>query len=429
MALGIIGAVGVRAADLNGEVGIGAIYTDNIRLTSTDTTGDTIGVASTDFVVRELTRLLDINVAANLEYLTYEHDIYSNELFGDLTGTGRIALVPGRLEWIVQDNFGQQQITPGEPVTPLNLENINFLSTGPELNVPLGAQLHAQLSARYSLVSYQIDDLNNNRVDGSAALVHPLSPTSNVSVNAGAERVSYDDSADNPDFTTRQAYLHYDGQGARTKLDVDIGYAAATILNATTGALLVHATLTRALSTSTSLELSAGQDISDAGNLLRQLQGTGNVTLSPSAVQQSDDPFTSRYASAKWGFESHRTAFGLAVSDYKEIHTEESEFDRTRTEIDAYGKRNLYQTLVLTVGASYARETYFKSVTPNDTYLRGTADLAWRLGRRVEMHMQYSRVDYKSDSLLDRYNENRFMLTAGVATENWRGFVPSNPVY
>jgi hypothetical protein len=427
--LGFFGVGRLYAADLSGEIGVGAIYTDNIRLAPSDTQSDTIGVLTTDFVLHEATRRLDADVAADLQYLTYQHEIYSNEVFGNLTGYGKFAVIPGRLDWVVQDNFGQQQITPGSPVTPLNLENINFASTGPDVNVPLGSQLNAQFSGRYSKVSYQLDDLNNNRAAGSAALVHPLDATSNASLNVATERVSYDDSVANPDYTTRQGYLHYDAQGARSKLDADVGYDDATIMGKKTGGALARVDLTRTLSASSSLEFAAGQDISDTGDLLRQIQGTGNVTLGAAALQRSQDPFTSRYARAAWHFDRHRTGFELSLSQYREIHTVEGDLDRTRTELDVSVRRDLSAALVLSVGAAYARESYTDSITPNDTDLHGTVDLAWRVGRRMQVHAQYSRVDHRSASLFNTYDENRFMLTAGFATEKRIAKVPSNPVY
>jgi hypothetical protein len=429
LVLGCFGVSRLYAADLSGEVGIGAIYTDNIRLVANNTASDTIGVMTTDFVLHEATRRIDADVAADLQYLTYAHKIYSNELFGNLTGYGKFALVPGRIDWVLQDNFGQQQITPGMPVTPLNLENINFVSTGPDLSVPMGSQLNAQLSGRYSKVSYQLNDLNNNRAAGSVAIVHPLSATSNTSLNATTERVSYDDSVANPDYTTRQGYLHYDAQGARSRLDADVGYNDATIEGSKSGGGLLRADLTHTLSASTSLELAAGQNISDTGDLLRQMQGTGNVTLGAAALQRSQDPFTSRYARAAWHFDRHRTGIDVALSQFRETHTIEGDLDRTRSQLDVSGRRELSGALVLSVAAAYARESYADSITPNDTDLHGTLDLAWRVGRRIEVHAQYSRVDHRSATLFNTYNENRFMLTAGFATEKRIARAPLGPVY
>ncbi len=426
----VLSASRLHAADVSGEIGVGAIYSDNILLVPSGTQGGTIGIATTDFLVHEQTRRLEIDVAANLQYLTYEHHVYSNELLGDLTGYGKFALVPSRIEWVLQDNFGQQQITPGLPVTPLNLENINYVSTGPDVNVPLGPQLQAMLSGRYSNVSYQLNDLNNNRGDVSAALVHPLSATSNVSLDGSVERVDYDGTVVSPDYTITQGYLHYDAQGSRSKLTADLGYDDVLLTGARSGGALVRADLIRKVSASSSLELSLGQNISDVDNLLRQMEGTDNVTLGAAALQRSQDPFVSRYATGAWHFERHRTGLALSLSQFRETHIVEGDLDRTRTEFDAIARRDLAQTVVLNVAASYARDSYLSPITPNDHELRGTVDLGWHVGRRVQLHAQYARIDHRSDVAVDTYKEDRFMLTAGLATGNWSapGIGTTNPV-
>jgi hypothetical protein len=435
LVLGLFGISRLNAAEVTGELGIGAIYTDNIRLVATDTQTDTIGVVTTDFLVHEQTRHLDAEIAANLQYLTYAHKIYTNELLGDLAGYGKFALFPGRIDWVLQENFGQQQLSPGTPNTPLNLENINYLSTGPDLTVPLGPQLHAQMSVRYSKVSYQLnnnafhlDDLNNNRGDASFALVHPVSATSNASLNVSAQRVSYDDSIDNPDYTTRLAYLHFDAQGARSKLTAEAGYDDALVMGSHSGGVLARIDATRTLSSSSSLGFSLGQDISDSGNLLRQMQTSNNVTLATGALQRSEDPFTNRYARANWAFDRHRTGLGLALTQFRETHTIESNLNRTRTELDLNARRSLSEALALNIAAGYAHDTYFSSVTPSDAYRWATADVAWRTGRHVQLHAQYSHIDQRSDAVSNTYSENRFMLTVGLATEKSAAIPLSSPI-
>jgi len=435
LAAGCFGIPPLYAADAAGEIGVGAIYTDNIRLVATDTQTDTIGVVTTDFLVHEQTRHFDAEVAANLQYLTYEHNIYTKELLGDLAGFGKFALLPGRIDWVVQENFGQQQLSPGTPLTPLNLENINYLSTGPDLSVPLGSQLHAQMSLRYSKVSYQLnnnifqlDDLNNDRGDASLALIHPLSATSNASLNVSTERVSYDDSMDNPDYTTRTGYLHYDAQGARSKVTLDVGYDDALVVGERSHGALVRADAARALSGASTVELSVGQDISDSGNLLRQMQTSNNVSLATGALQRSEDPFTNRYARVNWRFDRHRTGLEVALTQFRETHSIETDLNRTRTELDLNARRNLSEALVLNAAAGYAHDSYFGSTTPSDSYRWATADVAWRFGRHVQMHAQYSHIDQRSDAVSNTYTENRFMLTLGLATEKSAGLALSNPI-
>jgi hypothetical protein len=270
-----------RPADLHNQpnemgarIAAGVIETDNVERTATDTMSDTIEEVSADVAIHEQTRRLDADVLSNLEYLSYGHHTYSNEVVGNFIGSGTFAVLPKEFEWVLVDNFGQQQLDPTTTVTPLNLENINYFSTGPNLLIPFTSLVHAQVSVRFSNVYYQTSDLNNNRGDASVALVRSLSATSNVSLNIAAERVLYQDSAANPDYTTEKAYLRYDAQGVRSKLAVDLGYDEVSGLTSTGAGALVHLDATRVLSASSHLDLSVGQDISDNSNLLRQLQNS-----------------------------------------------------------------------------------------------------------------------------------------------------------
>src|ERR1700733_1086726 len=349
--IGFVAPVELRANDWSGRLGVGVIETDNVERTATDAMSDAIGDLSADLDLHEQTRRVDADAIANLQYLTYEHDVYRSDVVGNFAGNAKYAVLPGQFEWVVQDNFGQQELEPGTPITPLNLENINYLSTGPNLLVSLGPQLHAQLSARYSKVSYQISDLDNNRGDASVALVHPLSTNSNVSLNVDAERVRYEDSVANPDFTTQQGYLRYDAQGGRTKLALDLGYEDTTGLSSKGGGALVRAEASRNISASSHLDFSIGQEISDTGNLLRQLQGLDGVAVSATSLQRSNDPFISRYARVGWQLDGHRTSISFDVERFQEHHLDFANLDQRRTQADISLRRNLTPVLTAVVTA------------------------------------------------------------------------------
>ena len=62
-----------------------------------------------------------------------------------------------------------------------------------EDNLRLGRRLLARVQLRYSRVDYQRSPLDNQRSEGSFALVHELTPVSNISINIGDEKVSFRD--------------------------------------------------------------------------------------------------------------------------------------------------------------------------------------------------------------------------------------------
>jgi hypothetical protein len=398
--------------EIGGRIAAGVIETDNVERTATDPMSDTIGEVSADVAIHEQTRRLDADVLSNLQYLTFGHHIYSNEVVGNFIGSGTFAILPKEFEWMTEDNFGQQQLDPTTTVTPINLENINYFSTGPNVLIPFSSLVHAQISARFSNVYYQTSDLNNNRGDASVALVRSLSATSNVSLNVAAERVLYQDSTANPDYTTQEAYLRYDAQGARSKLAMDLGYDDVAGLSSTGAGALVHIDAARVLSASSHLDLSIGQDISDNSNLLRQLQNLNGLAVNAASLQRANDPFVNRYARLDWQFDRNRTSINFDVARYEERHLEDFGLNQNRTQTDVAVRRNLAPALTASLGATYARADYIASAA-NYHELLASAALDWRFGRHLDVRAEYDRFDQRAEVATNEYRENRIGLTVG----------------
>jgi len=403
----------------SGRIAAGLIETDNVERTAIDPMSDTIEEVSADVALHEQTRRLDADVLSNLQYLNFSHDIYPHEVVGNFIGSSIFAILPKEFEWVALDNFGQQQLDPTIAITPANLENINYFSTGPNLLIPFSSLLHGQVSVRFSNVYYQTSDLNNNRGDASVALVRPLSATSNVSLNVAAERVLYNDSAANPDYTTQEAYLRYDAEGARSKLAVDLGYDDVKGLGSTGAGPLVHVDAIRVLSPSSRLELSVGQDISDTSNLLRQMQSLNGLAVNASYLQAADDPFINRYARAAWQFDRNRTSVNFDVAVYQERHLEDPSLNQVRTQSDVGVRRNLAPSLTAAVGASYARGTFTTSAASYRN-LTASAGLDWRIGRHLDVRAEYDRFDQRADVMTNQYTENRIGLTLGWQVDSIR---------
>lgn len=408
-----------RPADLlnrpnqwSGLIAAGVIETDNIERTATDAMSDTIEEVSADVALHEQTRRLDADVLSNLQYLNFSRDIYPHEVVGNFIGSSTFAILPKEFEWVALDNFGQQQLDPTTAVTPANLENINYFSTGPNFLFTLTPQLLAQVSARFSNVYFEKSDLENNRGDASVALVRSLSATSNVSLNVAAERVLYHDSAANPDYTTQEAYLRYDTHAARTQLAVDLGYDDVTGLGSTHAGPLLHVDASVLLSPSSRVSVSFGQDISDTSNLLRQLQNLNGVAFNGSYLQAADDPFTNRYARGAWQFDRNRTHLSADVARYQERHFEDFSLSQVRTQADASARRDLAPALTAAVGATYLKTTYTDSAASYHGVIASAA-LTWRVGRHLDVRAEYDRFNQRGNVATNDFTENRIGLTFG----------------
>ena len=152
---------------LGADVGLGE--TDNVTLVPSNKTNQTIATADIDFAVLEQSRLFNVNAKGDFSDYDYLQHAYPNEFIGRLDGLAKVALVPDRLTWVLQEDFGQSQLDPYTPQTPSNHQNVNYVSTGPDLDLRLGGTGFVDVSLRYADAYYQYSPFDGNRVFGSLA--------------------------------------------------------------------------------------------------------------------------------------------------------------------------------------------------------------------------------------------------------------------
>lgn len=418
------------AADVGYGATLGVGTSDNIRRTGTSPDSDSIGQVGVNFSVYEETRRLQADAGGDFSWLDYFDDSFKDEVVGSFLGNATLGIVPERFEWLFSDSFGQSTIQPFAVVTPENRENVNYFTTGPALTFGLGASNRFKLNAHYSKVTYEDTPLDSDRIGGELSLLHDLSGSSSISVNADAEQIDFDDNTLNTDFDKAEAYLGFAGTGARTQLSVDLGYTQVKPDGGKTNSgVLVRMNISRRISQSSTFGVLLGREISDAGDIFRQLQNLQSTQASTQAVQLSNDPFTSQYGTLSWNFARNRTGFGLSLSRFEEDYDSQTSLNRTRTVIGADAHRQLTPNLDFRVSATQNRERYDANSTQDFDELYATATLAWAFGRHFSLNLQYERFDRSSDLAGGDYVENRgwirLLYSAGTTHER-SGTLPMN---
>src|ERR1700689_425840 len=118
------------------DAGLGE--TDNVSLAPSNKVSQTMTVADIDFAVLEQSRLFNVNAKGDFSDYDYLQGAYGNELIGRFDGLAKLALVPDRVTWVLQEDSGQSLLDPYLPQTPSNRQNINYVSTGPDVDLRLG---------------------------------------------------------------------------------------------------------------------------------------------------------------------------------------------------------------------------------------------------------------------------------------------------
>jgi hypothetical protein len=406
---------GAAATGLTGVVGIGVAETDNIYRTDSSKQSDAIGQVIADLTFEEDSRLIQAKAASNLAFLEYQADDYPSEVLGNFYGTGRLSISPDRFSWVLQENFGQQQITPGVPITPLDLENVNFVSTGPDITVPVFGQTDIRLSGRYSNVYYQTSDLDNNRLDGTFAIVERMSASTTISANAGIESIRYQDSIANPDFETQQAYMDLESRSARTTLSLIGGVDRVTGLFSEPTQPLVRLTVDHAITDSSRVTLAAGQEFSDSGNMLVQLQQLSGLSYGAAQSVASSDPFTDRYGRVAWQYDRLRTTLGFDVGRYQEVHLVESQYNQVRWVADVNFRRLMTPALTATITGGYLNDSYYDAPASSFRTLFESASLNWQVGKRLGVQFLYQHFGQTASTTLNEFDENRISALVSYA--------------
>jgi hypothetical protein len=417
-------AQGTRAESFTYGADVGIGESDNVTLVQTDKVSQTIAIADLDFDLKDQSRRFDVDAKGNFSDLDYLQNAYSNQLIGRFDGRADVALIPERVMWVLTESFGQSQIDPFLAVVPTNLENTNYVATGPDASFRLGPTVFLDLSARYAKTTYQTDPFDSNSVLGSVALGRALSAQSSISINGSFERMLFDNTAVNTDFDRSSAYAHYELQGARTDLTANLGVTRVNQGFESFTGPNAKLRLSRKLSSASTLTLTVGRDITDASTAFANLQSgaIGGIITAPAAVSLNNYVVT--YGSVDWEYTRNRTTIGASGTWERDSYDGLPLLDLTRGTAEFRLERKLTSVLTAELLGRLYRTEYANTDFSETDGLVGAA-LMFHAGRGLEIKLRY---DHSSRAVSGvgvelgegavpgtgtGYSENRAFLTIG----------------
>jgi hypothetical protein len=418
-ALSLTAAADAETLTYGVDAGLGE--TDNVTLVPTNKVSQTMAVADVDFDVKQLSRLFDVDAKGNFTYLDYIQGAYSGQLLGRFDGAAHLALIPERLTWVLQDDFGQVAVDPFTPVTPSNQENVNYASTGPDLALRLGGTGFLNMSARVARAQYETSPFNSNRLQGSLAWGLHLSAQSSVSLNGDTERVLFENTVVNTDFERTNGFVRYEVQGARTGFSADLGATSVSQGGQATTGPLARISLTRKLSSASQLRLSLGRDLTDGSSSFSTLQSgaIGVVGTAPASLTSAS--YTSEYGSVGWQYERNRTTVNVSARWEKDVYNGASQFDLTRDGAEFRVQRQITRALSAEILGRFYKTDYLNPIAAF-TLLNGAINfddeliggaLTWRHGRGLEVKLRVDHSARTTPGADSGYRENRVFLTIG----------------
>jgi hypothetical protein len=417
------------------DAGIGE--TDNINMTPTNKVSQTTALIDVDFDAKERSERLDADARGAFSYLDFLQGAYGNELIGRFDGSAELALIQDRLTWRFQDDFGQAQLDPFAAVTPANRENVNYFSTGPQLELRFGPTVFLNAGARYTRTDYQTSPFDSNRFEGDLAVGTHLSSRSSASVDGSFERVLFtttviDGVVVNTNFNRSSVFGHYELEGARTTLTANLGATKVDQGSDSNTGPSAKLQVARALSSASKLTFSLGRDLTDASAGFGNLQAGAIPVVGTAPATQQLLNYTVTYATAEWSYRRNRTGIYVSANWERDQYSGQPTLDSTRSQLQFRFDRQLTRSFSADFFASIGRINYphpdLLAVTdPQPIFVNFTAsgfaetdgqvgtNLVYRYGRGLEFRLRYDHTTRIVSGIASGsgYQANRVFLTVG----------------
>jgi len=388
----------------------GTEYSDNVRRVPSNGSSDTLARLGLAMDFERIGERLSLTGRANVDYLEYLDNTYDGTARGYLDAGADWGTQRNLLQWTLRDTFGQSLNNSTGTDTPDNLENVNFITTGPTLNLHFGLVTRLSLFGLYSKTMYENANLDSDRTTGGIELARELSKRSTVSIEASQDNNRFDDFGSARDFDTRRAYVRWAAEGFRTTLDVSAGYTELEQKNGgdKSSGPLYEVSIERRLASSSAIFLNAREEFSTASDLLRVQATTGSPTGSVDPLTTAD-PFRNRTARLGWRFDRPRMHLQFAGAWGQERYEQTISLDRTIKALEASVDRRITSTVGINVSARYERQK-FDNVAASYNQTTLLADITKDLGRRLGLSLTLGRYDRSGSDLFSDFTENRIGL-------------------
>src|SRR5690348_7423816 len=148
------------------SVSAGAIYTDNAGRSHTNQESETSAELGVNAMLRHERERQTASLAADLQFQSHSYGTYADGVVGGATASAGYRLFRDALTWTIDDEFGKALIESHSLATPDNTQNLNVLSTGPDIRLPLGPRTGVLVQGRWTDVSYEKSSYGNRRLSG-----------------------------------------------------------------------------------------------------------------------------------------------------------------------------------------------------------------------------------------------------------------------
>jgi hypothetical protein len=438
----------------------GLIYTDNVQRTEGGSSQTLLLLGLSGDLSHEGTRL-DYRLASNLALLKYLGGAYPTQPSGYLDGALYLKIVPGFFTWLARETYSQLQIDPYLPLTPQNLENLNYLTTGPRFTMRPTLRTSVTLDALYSYLitsssSPQYVNLDNHRYEGKLSIERAFSEAARLYIKADYAKIDFKDQVENNNYAVGSASGGYHLRSGRTELDISGGYSRVHVYDvlvegAGAGSRETRETQTfespiwkldvsRLITPSQRLALIASQEFTDPAAVFRLGFDSSVPFIAPQQTTVAE-AFKQRTVGLNWALQGPRTALEVGLAAYQQRYVLKTVNDRNFKTANVLLSRQLSPVLSWDISVSYqeTQQVGVPSSTGGTQTVGGQSakifgamtDLRWQVGERLALRFLYAH-----STQYDVYRDNQIGVTASWAllgaqapvTQPFPALTPISPV-
>jgi len=382
------------AAEGTASYGVGVGTTDNIARVPTDEDSDTLYIANLYLDLLDEDGRLHSDVDAQLEYVDYASGTFDSEVTGGLNAYFELSLVPGRFYWLLRENFGQRQQDPFTALTPANREHVNFITTGPQVDLVNSARNVVRAQLVYSRVNFEESLSDNERFGGALQFGREVSRGHILSLIGSTESVEFADDAVGTDFDRNQAYIRYEVFGDSNEIEIDVGYTEIDADGEKFDEILFR--------------------LGSVFRLFQEELGDLNVT---SNAFNNPNPFLNHYVTTNFSYVRDRSETSFVLALNQADFEDNTGSDRDTIRVGFRLRRDIGDRFFGGLRLE-ARSTEFTDIDRKTDSFSAVLTLGYRFGGYTDLSLQYQYTTRNDTDPLNEYDENRVFLRASY-TPRW----------
>ena len=306
------------------DLWVGHAVSDNLARLATKARGSYNSLGALFDMNRAMSRI-DLALNGTLERRFYSTSLFDNEAVGSLEGLARFTVARDRFWWSFQDDFGQGRVDTLRASSPENRQPVNVISTGPELDLPLGRRTKLAIGSRYSVRSYGTSkELEGDATTSEIGLIRQVREGTTVSLVAQQSETNYD--GGQPSYHIDTARLRYRKTLTSGAILAEGGKNEIVYSDFMSDGPLWQLVWTRNLSSRSRLDLSTSREFTDSGGLFGLTTGQIAVTR-PTEIILAPNPLEQRRAGIAYTLTLSRTVATLLVRSFHEEYVKDSTLD------------------------------------------------------------------------------------------------------